>query len=96
MECTGAGVGGSGGAKEGRVKEVVFEDGGHLMPMEVVGATADASADWIAKEMERWAKEEEQWTREWEAKSKEDKTMVTEEWKRRMGGDPRKKGSEKL
>ena len=96
MERTGTGVGGSGGAKEGRVDEVVFEDVGHLVPMETVDKTAEAAAYWFVKELKRWREEEEQWKREWEAKGKRERSLITEQWEKKVGGDPRGKGSEKL
>ncbi|PYH95570.1 putative toxin biosynthesis protein [Aspergillus ellipticus CBS 707.79] len=41
MEVTGTGVGGSGGAKEGRVKKMVLEKGGHMLVVEEVGWKSD-------------------------------------------------------
>lgn len=55
---TGTGVGGSGGAKHGRVRQITFEGVGHLIPMEIVAKTADASASWIVSEIERWTETE--------------------------------------
>ena len=89
MDRTGTGVGGSGGAAEGRVKEVIFQDAGHLLPMEVSRDVADAVSGWIAEELKRWRRLEREWRQQWEAKSKEERTMITEEWKVNMGGDPR-------
>lgn len=40
--------------KKGRVQEVTFEGIGHLIPMEVVGKTADACQDWLALELANW------------------------------------------
>ena len=96
MDRTGTGVGGSGGAVEGRVKEVVFKDAGHLLPMEIVKDVADAVGSWTAEELKRWRRLEKEWREQWEAKSREERTMITEEWKMNMGGDPRGSGSEKL
>ncbi|KAL8739047.1 MAG: hypothetical protein Q9181_000229 [Wetmoreana brouardii] len=89
MDTTGVGVGGSGGAKEGQVKQVVFEGVGHLVPMEVVGQSADAAAGWLAQEMTRWTQQEREFEAKWSSKTKREKQTVTEEWKRRVGGDPR-------
>lgn len=96
LDRTGTGVGGSGGAAEGRVKEVVFQDAGHLLPMEIVQDVAEAIGEWTVEELERWRRLEREWHEKWEAKSKQEKTMITEEWSTRMGGDPRGPGSEKL
>lgn len=96
VACTGIGVGGSGGPAEGKVKEVVFEDAGHLLPMEIVQDVAEAIGGWTAEELKRWRTLETEWQAKWESKSKEEKMMITEEWKLRVGGDPRGPGSRKL
>lgn len=56
---TGVGIGGSGGVKQDRVKQVTFAGIGHMIPMEAVHDSADASASWILSELERWHKIEE-------------------------------------
>lgn len=96
MERTGTGVGGSGGKKEGRVKEVLLEDAGHLIPMENVGGVVHASAEWVIEELENWRASEEDWGKRWAAMSRSDKTMISEEWREKIGGDPRGKTTEKL
>ena len=95
MERTGTGIGGSGGSKMDRVKEVVFEDVGHLVPMEAVARTAAAAGEWLTRDLKRWDGEEAEFKREWEAKEKRAKFTISEEWENRIGGDPRRK-SEKL
>lgn len=95
MERTGTGLGGSGGAEAGKVKEVVFEDVGHLVPMEAVARCAAATGEWLANDLKRWRGEEAEFEREWEAKERRAKYTVSEEWKKNIGGDPRRK-SEKL
>lgn len=95
MERTGTGVGGSGGAEADKVKEMVFEDVGHLVPMEAVARCATAAGEWLASDLKRWRSEEAVFKREWEAKDRRAKFTVSEEWKRNIGGDPRRK-SEKL
>ena len=89
LQRTGTGVGGSGGVKEGRVKEYVLAEGGHLMPMEQVSEVAQAAGTWLAVELERWRKGEEAFETKWANKSHEEKTVITEEWKTAIGGDPR-------
>ena len=89
LETTGIGVGGSGGAKEGRVKGVTLPGVGHLVPMEVPCLCAEEVADWLGKEVERWKKQEDKWKEEWEAKPRIERQTVSEEWKRMIGGDPR-------
>ena len=90
MQRTGVGVGGSGGVREGRVKEFLLKDGGHLMPMENVQEVAEETGKWLVRELERWRKGEQEWKRRWEAKSRKEKTMITEEWERNIGGNPRR------
>ncbi|KAJ9659153.1 hypothetical protein H2198_003295 [Neophaeococcomyces mojaviensis] len=57
---TGTGVGGSGGAKAGRVEQIVFEKEGHLLPFEsgVLEKLVSVSADWIGKWYQGWLKDE--------------------------------------
>ena len=95
MERTGTGVGGSGGAEADRVRQVVFEDVGHLIPMEAVTRCAAAAGEWLTSDIKRWRGEEAEFKREWEAKERRAKYTITEEWKKNLGGDPRRK-SEKL
>lgn len=78
LAVTGTGVGGSGGVKKGRVKEVTFKGVGHLIPMEVVGQTADACGRWIASETERWRALETVERRGWAAVPQEQKSKMTE------------------
>jgi len=59
MAVTGTGVGGSGGANGGRVVEIVIKGTGHLIPMEKVEETGARAAEWIGKEIKRWAANEE-------------------------------------
>ena len=82
MELTGSGIGGSGGVKEGRVKEVVLENIGHLVAMEAVDACADAVVAWLEVELKRWRREEDKHTQEWSRKPRKDKLVVSEEWKK--------------
>ena len=77
---TGAGVGGSGGTKEGRVKEVVIEDVGHLVPMEEVGETAENVTQWVGGEMERWRELEKLREQEWEGKEGVQRAMMGERY----------------
>ncbi|CRK19971.1 hypothetical protein BN1708_003258, partial [Verticillium longisporum] len=88
MRLTGTGGGGSGGAPDGRVEAVTLPDNGHLVPMEVPGVCAAHAARWIAREMVRWRREQadyEAWTR----KSVEEKTLLSDEWKKRLVRPPK-------
>lgn len=89
LAVTGTGVSGSGGAEEGRVREVVVEGVGHLVPMVAPKKTADAAAEFLAAELQRWRREEEEWRVQWQRKGRMERMTVDDEWKRQIGGDPR-------
>lgn len=89
MEITGMGLGGSGGAKQGRVKEVVLKNVGHLVVMEASGQCADAAAVWLGCEMERFNEEQSKYL-QWTKKSMASKTTMSERWKKHIGGPPSK------
>jgi len=85
IEITGSGLGGSGGAKEGKVEGVMLEGIGHLVAMEASTKCADAAAGWLGREAKKFEKERRQYV-EWTKQSLEAKTTLSEEWKRRIGG----------
>lgn len=87
---TGSGVGGSGGIQDGKVKGVTLKNVGHLVAMEAVQECADAAAEWIDNEIRNWKAEEEEFRQKWVTKTLVEKQTVDEEWKKRIGGDPRK------
>jgi hypothetical protein len=90
LNQTGVGVGGSGGIKEGKVKGVTLKNIGHLVAMEAVEECADAAAEWISNEIQGWKAEEEEHKKKWMRRTLVEKQTVDEEWKKRIGGDPRK------
>jgi hypothetical protein len=93
LDVTGTGVGGSGGAQAGRVKEVVLEDIGHLVAMEAVGHCAYSAAQWIGTELKRWIEDEEEFRSMWSEKSLTEKTTVDNKWRETIGRPP---GNSKL
>jgi pimeloyl-ACP methyl ester carboxylesterase len=95
MDVTGTAPGGSGGAKEGRVRELVLKGIGHLVAMEAAKDCADAAAGWIGQEMKRWEEEQRDYV-EWTKKSLMKKQTLSEEWKRRIGGPPSRKPKSKI
>jgi pimeloyl-ACP methyl ester carboxylesterase len=95
IEVTGTAPGGSGGAREGRVKEVVLEGIGHLVAMEAAGKCADAAAKWLGQEMKRWEREQKEYL-EWTKKSLLEKQTLSEEWKKWIGGPLVKKPKSKI
>ena len=89
-ETTGTGVGGSGGAREGRVKSILFEGVGHLIPMEAVNKSAEECAKWLQQEMKRYREEEAKWQELRAKREKMDDIMVNKEWTQHIGPFPRK------
>jgi pimeloyl-ACP methyl ester carboxylesterase len=77
---TGTGVGGSGGAQEGRVKDIHLAKIGHLVAMEALGACADAASAWLSTELERWRQEADAFQQEWNKKSLVEKSTTSAEW----------------
>ncbi|KAF1984194.1 alpha/beta-hydrolase [Aulographum hederae CBS 113979] len=80
LERTGTGVGGSGGAKAGRVADVEIARGTHFVPLERVAECAAAVFGWLGGESSRWKIDEERLVAAWEAKSAREKATVTPEW----------------
>ncbi|KAF2210274.1 hypothetical protein CERZMDRAFT_45816 [Cercospora zeae-maydis SCOH1-5] len=96
MASTGIGTGGSGGVAAGRVQQIVLQDVGHLIPMEDVLRTADHSSEWLASQLALWRKHEAEFERLWNAKSLTSKQTVDEQWKKMVGGPPRKPEKAKI
>lgn len=84
LKRTGVGFSGSGGAKNGRVKEVVVPDATHLLPLEKVQECAEAIAEWLEGELGRWVVEEKQMREDWDGKTVKEKTTVSKEWEERI------------
>jgi len=96
MSTTGTGVGGSGGEREGRVKQVLMHGAGHLVCLEDVKGVAETGAGWVEREVERWRGGEAEWVRMWGGRGAMERQVVGDEWKVRIGGDPRGNGGDKL
>lgn len=79
MSRTGTGVGGSGGAAAGRVKEVVL-DCGHLVAMEKVQECAESITAFLGSEMERWRREKEEFEKFWNRKKRREQITIDEHW----------------
>jgi pimeloyl-ACP methyl ester carboxylesterase len=88
IDVTGTGLGGSGGAAAGRVKEVVLEGIGHLVAMEAVGQCADSIAEWVGSELKRWNMDEEELRSTWAKKSMIEKITIDDKWREMIGGPP--------
>jgi hypothetical protein len=83
MERTGAGLGGSGGVKKGKVKEVVL-DCGHLVAMERVGRCAEEIGGWLEREVGGWAREERERVEAAGKRERREVIMIDERWKREI------------
>lgn len=91
MEVTGVEVGGSGGVKEGRVKSVTLKGIGHLIPMIVPKMCAEKAMEWLKPELQKWEEEEDRWTKNWKSTGKMERRVLSEEFKKMLGGDPKGK-----
>ena len=94
LRRTGTGVGGSGGAREGKVRLVTLAGVGHLVAMEEKGLreTVEAAGDWLSQEAHSWQDEQEELQRTWfNRTSVRQKQEISEEWKSFMGGDTSEK-----
>ena len=87
VSLTGTGIGGSGGTKEGRVKKVVIEKAGHLVPLEEVGTCAAFAAEWLGKWYHQWTAEEEALKLQRNRKSERGMLVVSDEWKKLVRND---------
>lgn len=86
LAVTGTGVGGSGGAPKGRVKEVLMQDTGHLIPMEKVQETSEHVVQWLVPELGRWREADEAEREEWRQVPKEAKARMSGEFVENMLG----------
>ena len=80
IQRTGTGVGGSGGHKNGRVKEVVIPDGGHFVPFEDVAGVAEPASEWLKQEVARWKEEEERIKKGWLELTPQERSSLPDEW----------------
>ncbi|KAL2151421.1 hypothetical protein VTH82DRAFT_6519 [Thermothelomyces myriococcoides] len=87
LSRTGTGVGGSGGAARGRVREAVL-DCGHLVAMERVEDCADAIAAFLPDELARWRREsdeaEAERKRRREAAGRRAEMTLEERWEKEL------------
>ena len=97
LRTTGTGRGGNGGVDKGRVKMVVL-DSGHMVCCEKVQRCAEAAADWLGQELERWRREEEFYRKNKSGKSERDGLVVSKQWMKtvRLPAGQLRTGQEKL
>ncbi|KAK3303056.1 Alpha/beta hydrolase family-domain-containing protein [Chaetomium strumarium] len=84
LERTGSGLGGSGGATRGKVKEVVL-DCGHLVAMERVPQCAEAIAGFLEGEVDLWKREQRVFEEARQGVGSRTEVMtIDERWKREL------------
>ncbi|RAL01017.1 putative toxin biosynthesis protein [Aspergillus ibericus CBS 121593] len=91
MAATGTGLGGSGGAPAGRVRDVYLAEFGHLLAQEAPTQCADAASKWLGAELERWRTEEREFWEQWSRKSKIEKVTIDPRWKEHVPAPERPK-----
>jgi hypothetical protein len=80
MERTGNGVGGSGGVKMGEVEKHVFENLGHMAPLEEVGGCASVIGEWMGKRLRQFRDDEEALRDIDTQKSTSDMLITSQRW----------------
>jgi pimeloyl-ACP methyl ester carboxylesterase len=84
LRLTGSGVGGSGGVQNGKVKKVVIDGFGHLVPCEKVGACVEHAANWLGQWFKQYRADEEFYRNHDSKKSLQDMLVTSNEWKKRV------------
>lgn len=90
IDITGVGVGGNGGARAGRVREVVLAGIGHLVAMEAVVQCAESASEWIGTELKKWNTDEEEARSRWAERLMIDKISIDDKWREMIGCPPGK------
>lgn len=80
MKRTGTGVGGSGGAESGQVERYVFENNGHMAPLEDVGGCANALGEWIGRRISQFKEDEEIVRRYDMERSENEMSVISKKW----------------
>lgn len=81
IKVAGTGVGGGGGAAQGKIVEDTVQNFGHLFPFEAPDATADKIACYLEGAMSRFREAEEKWRVERATRDRADDLRVNETWK---------------
>ena len=95
MAATGTGVGGSGGAAQGMVKEDTIEGMGHLIPMDDPRLCVRSMGPWVSDALRLWWEEEKVYE-EWARQSSEEKMALDEEFASRLVNMKGSKANPKL
>lgn len=80
MARTGVDVGGSGGAKIGKVEKVIVPATAHLVMFEDVGASADILVSWLEKQLTSFMKDEEFYQTRQSGKSDKNMLVMSKQW----------------
>ena len=86
MQITGTGIGGNGGVC---VEQIVLPCG-HLVPMERVGETATASAEFIDSALSFQESKNSELQRAWGNVPHEDRISIDKQWESHIGNLPKK------
>lgn len=89
IQTTGVGVGGSGGAAQGRVSEEVLPCG-HLIPMEAPIECANASASFIDSALSQWQAEVKYFLEQWHKTPRQEKIAIDDKWRENIGALPKR------
>jgi pimeloyl-ACP methyl ester carboxylesterase len=84
MRATGTAVGGSGGAAKGRVKEIMLDQIGHMIPQEVPRHCAESVAPWLRSELGRWHLEEKAFAASLTRISATEQATAGDQWKKHL------------
>jgi hypothetical protein len=97
MKCTGIGRGGSRGKKARRVKEIVIDKAGHLVPFEKVSETAHNIRRWMDEELKRYLLDEE-FHKTYQSHKSEGGRIVSNEWMKgvELNSDAQRPAKERL
>src|SRR5690606_19673459 len=80
MAVTGVEPGGNGGVKRGGVRQVVFPEGGHLLPMENPAECAELAGQWVAEQLARWRAGEGGEFERWRLRDERKKRVLGDDW----------------
>lgn len=80
MRLTGIGVGGSGGAKTGKVEKLILSDLGHLLTLEAPGKCAEIAANWLGRWQQEYQATENKAQNETSGKSEREGLVVSKKW----------------
>ncbi|KAK1145924.1 hypothetical protein N8T08_003871 [Aspergillus melleus] len=89
IQATGTGLGGNGGASQGRVKEAIVPSG-HLAPMESVTECATASSNFIQDELSGWEARTRKLRGAWKGVTQQERVSIDDQWRKHIGELPKK------